>query len=153
MLSQIALAPLAGILYTALGAARALGINAVSFGLSAIVLVGLRLPATPALPLALISLAVYGMGTSSGAVTFNSLLQTHTSEHARGRIFASFDVFWQLGRVTSLLVGGLLAAAIGIQAVYYLGGALLLLAAAIGGTATRQLDIKRARRQGPNSRS
>lgn len=252
VLSQIALAPLAGILYTALGAAPAFGINAVSFGLSAILLVGLRLPATPApteghgffadaaagvrllladrllralgagqllaalsagatsallvvlardhltlppsgyglllgaigvgavlgpflltrlvsdprrpvfvfgpyvlrglvdillatftaLPLALISLAAYGMGTSSGAVTFNSLLQTHTPEHARGRIFASFDVFWQLGRVISLLVGGLLAAAIGIQAVYYLGGALLLLAAAIGWTATRQLDIK-----------
>lgn len=41
-------------------------------------------------------------------------------------------MFWQLGRLISLLVGGLLAAAIGIQAVYYLGGALLLLAAAIG---------------------
>jgi MFS family permease len=59
-------------------------------------------------------------------------LQSHTPEHARGRIFASFDVFWQLGRLISLLVGGLLAAAIGIQAVYCIGGALLLLAAAIG---------------------
>jgi len=32
----------------------------------------------------------------------------------------------------SLLLGGLLAAAIGIQAVYYLGGGLPLLAGAIG---------------------
>jgi uncharacterized membrane protein required for colicin V production len=32
----------------------------------------------------------------------------------------------------ALLIGGLLAAAIGIQAVYYLGGALLLLAAVVG---------------------
>jgi predicted MFS family arabinose efflux permease len=242
VLSQIALAPLAGILYTALGAGPAFGINAASFVLSALLLRGLRLPAAPArterrgffadaaagvrllladrllralgagqllaalsagatsallvvlarehldlapsgygmllgaigvgavlgpflltrlvndprrplfvfgpyvlrglvdivlatfsaLPLALVALAVYGLGTSSGAVTFNSLLQAHTPEHARGRIFASFDVFWQLGRLVSLLVGGLLAAAIGIQAVYYLGGALLLLAAAIG---------------------
>lgn len=247
VLSQIALAPLAGILYTALGAAPAFGINAASFALSAIVLLGLRLPASPArterrgffadaaagvrllgadrllralgagqllaalsagatsallvvlardhlalpasgyglllgaigigaalgpflltrlvadprrpvfvfgpyvlrglvdlalatftaLPLALVAFAVYGMGTSSGAVTFNSLLQTHTPIHARGRIFASFDVFWQLGRLLSLLIGGVLAAALGIGAVYYLGGALLLLAAAIGWRAVR----------------
>lgn len=64
-------------------------------------------------------------------MTFNSLLQAHTPEHACGRIFASFDMFWQLGRLVSLLLGGLLAAAVGITAVYYLGGALLLLAAAI----------------------
>jgi len=65
-------------------------------------------------------------------VTLNSLLQTHTPPEARGRIFASFDLVWQLGRLVSLLVGGALAAALGIQAVYYLGGALLLLAAALG---------------------
>jgi hypothetical protein len=41
-----------------------------------------------------------------------------------------FDMPWQLDRLASLLVGGLLAAATGIQTVYYLGGALL--AAAIG---------------------
>jgi hypothetical protein len=34
--------------------------------------------------------------------------------------------------LTHLFVGGAIAAAIGIQAVYYLGGALLLLAAVIG---------------------
>ncbi len=50
----------------------------------------------------------------------------------RGRVFAGFDLIWQLGRLVSLLLGGLLAAAIGIQAVYYLGGGLLLLAGAIG---------------------
>ncbi|BBG05848.1 putative MFS family arabinose efflux permease [Pseudonocardia autotrophica] len=247
VLSQIALAPLAGVLYAALGAGAAFGINAASFVLSAVLLAGLRVPAAvrsterrgffadaiaglrvlgtdrllralgagqllaalsagatsallvvlarehfelppsgygfllgaigvgaelgplvltrlvsnprrPAfvfgpyvvrgvvdvvlatfatLPVALVALAVYGLGTSSGAVTFNSLLQAHTPEHLRGRIFASFDVFWQLGRLVSLLVGGLLAVAIGIQAVYYLGGALLLLAAVIGWTAMR----------------
>jgi MFS family permease len=99
-------------------------------------LVDLTLATFTALPLALVALAVYGLGTSSGAVTFNSLLQAHAPEHARGRIFAGFDVFWQLGRLVSLLIGGLLAAAIGIEAVYYLGGALLLLAAGIGGRAS-----------------
>jgi len=242
VLSQIAFAPVAGILYATLGAGPAFGINAASFLVSAAVLTGLRLPAAPAstqhhgffadamagirllagdrllrtlgagqlfaalsagatsallvvlardhlalppsgyglllgaigvgavlgpfaltrlvsdplrpafvfgpyvlrglvdlvlatftaLPVALIALAAYGLGTSSGAVTFISLLQAHTPAGARGRIFASFDLFWQLGRLVSLLVGGLLAAALGITAVYYLGGALLLLAAAIG---------------------
>jgi predicted MFS family arabinose efflux permease len=94
-------------------------------------LVDLALATFTALPVALAALAAYGLGTSSGAVTFNSLLQAHTAPQARGRIFASFDVFWQLGRFVSLLVGGLLAAAIAIQPVYYLGGALLLLAAAL----------------------
>jgi MFS family permease len=95
-------------------------------------LVDVVLATVTALPLTLVALAVYGLGTSSGAVTFNSLLQAHTPEHARGRVFAGFDLFWQLGRLASLLLGGLLAAAAGIQAVYYLGGALLLLAAAVG---------------------
>lgn len=100
-------------------------------------LVDLVLATFTALPVALAALAAYGLGTSSGAVTFNSLLQAHTPPEARGRIFASFDMLWQLGRLASLLLGGLLAAAAGIQAVYYLGGALLLLAAALGWQATR----------------
>ena len=95
-------------------------------------LVDLILATTTTLPIAVLALAGYGLGTSTGAVTFNSLLQAHTPPHARGRIFASFDMLWQLGRLVSLLVGGLLAAAYGIQSVYYLGGALLLLAAGIG---------------------
>jgi MFS family permease len=255
VLSQIALAPLAGVLYAAIGPGPAFAINAASFVVSAVLLRGLRLPAAPArterrglfadaaagvrllltdrllralgagqllaalsagatsallvvlardhldlapsgyglllgaigvgavlgpflltrlvsdprrpmfvfgpyvlrglidivlatftaLPLALVALAVYGLGTSSGAVTFNSLLQAHAPEHARGRIFASFDVFWQLGRLVSLLIGGLLAAAIGIQAVYYLGGALLLLAAGIGWTGARPRNSRTRR--------
>lgn len=242
VLSQVALAPLAGILYAAVGAGPAFGINAASFVVSALLLTGLRLPAATAamerrgffadalagvrllagdrllrtlgvgqvlgalsagatsallvvlardhlnlpssgyglllgaigvgavlgpivltrvvndprrpmfvfgpfvvrglvdivlatftaIPIALVMLAAYGFSTSTGAVTFNSLLQAHTPEHARGRIFASFDLLWQLGRLVSILIGGLLAAALGISAVYYLGGALLLLAAGIG---------------------
>lgn len=247
VVSQIALAPLAGILYAALGPGPAFGVNAASFLLSAVLLVGLRLPAAPnrtqrrgffadavaglrllpadrllrtlgagqllaalsagatsallvvlardhldldpsgyglllgaigigavlgpflltrlvsdprrplfvfgpfvlrgvvdialaiftALPVALVALAVYGLGTSTGAVTFNSLLQAHVPEGARGRIFASFDVLWQLGRLISLLIGGLLAAWLGIQSVYYLGGLLLLLAAGLGWSGLR----------------
>src|SRR5207249_4232786 len=95
-------------------------------------LVDLTLATFTALPIALVALTAYGLGTSSGAVTFNSLLQTHTPAHVQGRVFAGFDLLWQLGRLTSLPVGGLLAVALGIQAVYYLGGALLLGAATVG---------------------
>ncbi len=41
-------------------------------------------------------------------------------------------MLWQLGRLISLLLGGLLAAWLGIQSVNYLGGPLLLLAAELG---------------------
>jgi sugar phosphate permease len=94
--------------------------------------VDLVLATFTALPIALLALAVYGLATSSGAVAFNSLLQADAPHAARGRIFATFDVLWQLGRLLSLLVGGMLATALGIQAIYYLGGALLILAAVIG---------------------
>ena len=46
-------------------------------------------------------------------------------------------MLWQSGRLLSLLGGGLLADAVGIQAVYLLGGLLLLTAAAVGSLAAR----------------
>lgn len=99
--------------------------------------VDLVLAATTALPLAMVALVGYGFGTSTGAVTFNSLLQSHVRPELRGRVFAGFDLLWQLGRLLSIVLGGLLADTLGIAAVYYLGGTLLLLAAAIGWTAAR----------------
>ena len=74
----------------------------------------------------------YGIGTSTGAVTFTSMLQAESPEHARGRVFASMDIIWQAGRLISLGVGGVLTALYGVQVVYYLGGALLLAATAAG---------------------
>jgi MFS family permease len=79
---------------------------------------------------ALGALIAYGIGTSTGAVTFNSLIQSETPEAVRGRVLASFDMLWQLGRLLSIVVGGVLADRFGIQVVYYVG-ALLLLAAAL----------------------
>ena len=99
-------------------------------------LVDLVLASTRALPVAAATLAVYGVGTSTGAVTFNSLLQSHVDERARGRVFALMDLLWQAGRLASLAVGGALADIVGIRAVYYVGGVLLLLAAAVGFAAT-----------------
>jgi len=100
-------------------------------------LVDLCLAIVSTVPLALVALAAYGLGTSTGAVTFNSLLQARTPAHLRGRVFASFDLIWQLGRLTSLVAGGFAADSLGIQAVYSLGGLLLLLAALIGWHAVR----------------
>jgi MFS family permease len=81
---------------------------------------------------AMTTLLAYGVGTSTGAVTFNSLLQAETPEKLRGRVFAAFDMLWQSGRLLSLLAGGLLADTLGIRAVYYLGAALLVAAATTG---------------------
>lgn len=85
-----------------------------------------------ALPVALASMAAYGLGTSTGSVTFNSMLQAEVRPQLRGRVFAGMDVLWQSGRLVSLGVGGVLADAFGIRAVYYLGGALLVVAGALG---------------------
>lgn len=85
-----------------------------------------------ALPVALAAMAVYGLGTSTGAVTFNSLLQAEVRPEVRGRVFAGMDLLWQAGRLVSLAGGGLLADTIGIRAVYYVGAALLLLAGTVG---------------------
>lgn len=98
--------------------------------------VDLVLAAVTALPLAVAALMVYGLSTSTGNVTFSSLVQSRVPDELRGRAFAGFDVLWQSGRMLSLLGGGLLADAVGIRAVYLLGGLLLLAAAAVGAAGT-----------------
>ena len=99
--------------------------------------VDLVLAAVTALPLAAAALVVYGLSTSTGNVTFSSLVQSRVPDELRGRAFAGFDVLWQTGRMLSLLGGGLLADAVGIRAVYLLGGLLLLAAALVGAVAAR----------------
>lgn len=109
------------------------------FGLRGVV--DLVLASVSAVPVAAAALIAYGVGTSTGAVTFNSMLQAQTADEFRGRVFASMDVLWQGGRLVSLSVGGLLADLYGIQVVYYVGGALLLAAATPGlWTARRPSD-------------
>jgi predicted MFS family arabinose efflux permease len=95
-------------------------------------LVDLVLASTRSLVIAMGALAAYGVGTSTGMVTYNSLLQAEVALEARGRVFAGFDLLWQAGRLASLVLGGVAADALGIRAVYYLGGVLLLVAGAAG---------------------
>ncbi len=99
--------------------------------------VDLVLSMVTTLPAAAGALLLYGLSTSTGNVTFSSLVQSRVPEDLRGRAFAGFDVLWQTGRLLSLLGGGLLADAYGVRAVYALGGLLLLAAAAVGSVAAR----------------
>ncbi|QYG94328.1 MFS transporter (plasmid) [Iamia sp. SCSIO 61187] len=96
------------------------------------------LAASTSFGVALGALAAYGVGTSTGNVTYNSVLQTTVPERMRGRVFAFFDVVWQTGRLLSIGVGGLAADRFGIAAVYLLGGALLVGAGALGLTLAPQ---------------
>ncbi|MDP9402196.1 MAG: MFS transporter [Actinomycetota bacterium] len=55
-------------------------------------LVDLVLAAVASFAVALGSLVVYGVATSTGTVTYNSVLQTVVPDRFRGRIFAFYDV-------------------------------------------------------------
>jgi MFS family permease len=102
--------------------------------------VDLILTVVTTVPLAAAALVFYGLSTSTGNVTFSSLIQSRVPERLRGRAFAGFDLLWQSGRLLSLLGGGLLADTLGIRAVYLLGGLLLLTAAAVGPLAARSAN-------------
>ena len=101
--------------------------------------IDLVLVVASSVPVAAAALVVYGLSTSTGSVTFSSLVQSRVPEHLRGRAFAGFDVVWQTGRMLSLVGGGLLADTMGIRAVYLVGGLLLLAAAAVGADSARRL--------------
>ena len=94
--------------------------------------VDLVLAAFSSFGVALAALVGYGVGTSTGMVTWNTVLQSSVPDRLRGRVFAFYDVVWQSSRLVSIGVGGVLADVAGIRAVYVLGGALLLTAGWLG---------------------
>lgn len=99
-----------------------------------LVLASVREPA-----IAGVALGVYGVATSTGMVTFQTVVQSKVESAMRGRAFSMLDVTWQTARLISLVAGGVLADAIGIRAVYLLGGLLLLLAGILGSIGSRTL--------------
>ena len=78
------------------------------------------------------ALALYGVGTSTGMVSYQSTLQRVVPPASRGRTFALYDVLWNGSRLVSLGLGGVLADTLSVRSVYVAGAVLLLLAAAIG---------------------
>jgi predicted MFS family arabinose efflux permease len=95
-------------------------------------LVDLVLAAVSNFAVALTSLGFYGVGTSTGNVTYNTVLQTTTPDRYRGRVFAFYDIVWQTGRLISIGAGGILADQLGIRGVYIMGELLLLAAGTTG---------------------
>lgn len=77
-------------------------------------------------------LSLYGVNTSSGMVTFQTMVQREVPSDIKGRVFALLDVVWQTGRLASIAIGAGLAASIGIRALFVLGGAFLMLAGLVG---------------------
>lgn len=106
------------------------GLIAGAFGLRGAV--DLTLGSVSYLPVALVALVGYGLGTSSGNVSFSALLQRRVPDETRGRVFSAFDLIWHATRLVSIAAGGAAADAYGIRSVYFGGGSLLLMAAAAG---------------------
>ena len=103
--------------------------------------VDIVLAASKSFAVALGALGIYGVGTSTGNITYNSVLQTTVPDRLRGRVLAFYDVVWQTSRLASIGIGGVMADTYGIAAVYWAGGILLLAAGALGLTAGRNLSL------------
>ncbi len=84
------------------------------------------------LPVALLLLFIYGLGTSTGMVVFGTAIQTRVPDAVRGRVFTLLDATWSAARLLSLAVGGLAVDAIGVRPVFWVGGSLLALAGGLG---------------------
>lgn len=101
--------------------------------------VDLVLAVSSSFSVALGALGLYGVGTSTGNVTYNAMLQTTIPDRLRGRVFAFYDIVWQTARLVSIGCGGVLADRYGVAAVYWAGGGLLLAAGGVGLIAGRDL--------------
>lgn len=93
------------------------------------------------LPVAMLILFVYGLNTSTGMVVYNSLMQSEVPHEMRGRVFTLMDATWNFMRLASLGIGGALVDIVGIQVVYWVGGAMLLGAGVFGLVALRSYEF------------
>ncbi len=87
---------------------------------------------TTAAPVAWLLLFIYGLNTSSGMVVYQTWIQRQVPDAMRGRVFTWLDVVWNVMKVISLGIGGVLADRLGVAAVYYLGGTLLVCSGLVG---------------------
>ncbi|MAT05006.1 MAG: MFS transporter [Acidimicrobiaceae bacterium] len=91
------------------------------------------------------ALTVYGMSTSTGMIAYQTTLQALVPAPTRGRTFAAYDVAWNVARLISLAIGGILADVIDVRFVYMISGLLLLVAATIGLTTNNTTTGKTSR--------
>ena len=81
---------------------------------------------------AMVALVFYGVATSSANAVYSTTLQSTVPDESRGRVFVVYDIIWGVARLVSIGVGGLVADALGITAVYFFGAALLFVAGLTG---------------------
>ena len=104
------------------------------------------------LPVALLILFVYGLGTSAGIVVFNSVVQQAVPDGVRGRVYTLLDMTWHGLRLFSLGLGGLAVDLIGIEPVFWTGGVTLALAGLLGLTLLARAPLARPESARPSSR-
>lgn len=96
------------------------------------------------LPVALLLLFVYGLNTSTGMVVFSSTVQGAVPGNVRGRVFTLLDVTWNAMRLLSLAAGAVMVDFVGIQPLFWIGGALLALAGILGITLLGSHDFRQS---------
>ncbi len=96
------------------------------------------------LPIALVILFVYGLNTSTGMVVFSSTIQGVVPTEVRGRVFTLLDVSWNVMRLLSLAIGGVMVDLVGIRPVFWAGGSLLALAGLLGLLLLGRYDFRAA---------
>jgi predicted MFS family arabinose efflux permease len=100
------------------------------------------------LPIALLILFVYGLSTSTGMVVFSSTIQGAIPDALRGRVFTLLDVSWSTMRLASLAIGAVIVDRFRIEPLYWIGGALLVLAGVLG-LMVLDAPLRRSRAQAP----
>ncbi len=96
------------------------------------------------LPTALVLLFIYGLNTSSGMVVFSSTVQGAVPDTVRGRVFTLLDVTWSAMRLISLVLGGLVVDALGIQPLFWGSGTMLAMVGLLGLLLLGRHDFRRA---------
>jgi len=71
----------------------------------------------------------------------------------RGRVFTLLDVTWNAVRLLSLGLGGVLVDVVGIEAVFWAGGALLALAGVLGLVLLGRHDFRTPTKPPPSCRA
>ncbi len=95
------------------------------------------------MPFAWLLLFIYGLNISSAMVVYQTWVQRQVPDAMRGRVFTWLDVVWNAMKVVSLGLGGYLAERASVEAVYYLGGVMLIIAGLAGLMALRDVRLQR----------